>query len=94
MTTFIMMGKYSSQAVQGISAARTKKGNAIIKKCRGKLVAAYAMLGKSDLLLVVQFPDVQSAMKASLRLTKAFGISFVTSPALSIEEFDKLAGSK
>ena len=94
MTTFIMAGKYSAEAVKGISAARTTKGTRIVQQCGGKILAAYATLGEVDLVVVTEFPSVAQAMKASIALTKATGISFVTMPAVSVEEFDKLAGGK
>ncbi len=92
MATFLMFGKYSSQAMQEMSAARTQKAVDLIKQMGGKMVAAYAMLGEADLLAVVDLPDVAAAMKTSLALTRLTGIAFTTCPAVSIEEFDKLSG--
>jgi len=40
----------------------------------------------------VDFPGVAEAMKASVALAKLTGIGFTTSPAVPIEEFDKLVG--
>lgn len=91
MATFLMFGKYSSQAVQEISAARSNNCMDLIKQMGGRLVAAYAMLGEADLLVVVELPDVAAAMKTSLALSKLTGIAFTTCPAVSVEEFDKLA---
>ena len=94
MTTFIMTGKYSAESVKQISGGRTVKGTKIVKQCGGHIVAAYATLGKADLLLIAEFPGVGEAMKASVALNKAFGISFATTPALPVEDFDKLVGGK
>ncbi len=91
MATFLMFGKYSSQAMQEMSAARTQKAVDLIRQMGGKMVAAYAMLGEADLLVVVDLPDVAAAMKTSLALTKLTGIAFTTCPAVSLEEFDKLS---
>jgi hypothetical protein len=41
---------------------------------------------------VVELPDPSQAMKTSAALTKKLGISFTTSPAVSVEDFDKLMG--
>jgi len=92
MTTFIMTGRYSAEAVRRISAARTTKGARIIRQCGGKLVAAYATMGKTDLLVIVEFPGVSEAMKASVALSKATGISLATVPAITLKDFDKLVG--
>ncbi|NOX56507.1 MAG: GYD domain-containing protein [Planctomycetes bacterium] len=91
MATFVMLGKYSSESVQGISADRTKKAEELIAGLGGKVNSVCAMLGPYDLLLITDFPDVKQAMKASLGLAKQTGISFTTCPAVSVEEFDQMA---
>jgi uncharacterized protein with GYD domain len=90
MATYLMFGKYSSEAVRKISAERTKKATAIVGDCGGEIKAGYVLLGEIDLVLVVEFPAVKEAMKASVALSKLLGISFATSPAVSVKEFDKL----
>ncbi len=94
MTTFIMTGRYSAEAIKQISANRTTKAAKIIQQCGGKIVAVYATLGKNDLLAIVEFPGVSDAIKASVGLNKALGIAFSSVPAIGLEEFDKLVGGK
>ena len=91
MATFLMFGKYSAQALKEMSPERTQKAITLIKKLGGEVKAAYAMLGETDLLVVVELPDIEAAMKASLGLSRMTGIAFTSAPAVSIEEFDKLA---
>ena len=50
----------------------------------------YALLGEMDLALIAEFPDTFSAMKASIALSKLTGISFSTSEAMTVEEFDRM----
>ena len=90
MTTFIMLGKYSQQAVKEMSPNRTEKAGNLIKKLEGKVKSIYATLGEHDVLFIVDFPTVQQAMKASIAIGKLTGISFSTSAAVPIEEFDKM----
>jgi uncharacterized protein with GYD domain len=90
MATFFMFGRYSSEAVKGMSAKRTKEAEGLIKKYGGKVEAMYALLGEKDLVFILTFPGIEQAMKASVALGKTTGISFTTSPAVTIEEFDKL----
>jgi len=90
MAKFFMYGKYSQEAMKGISAERTRKAINLIKKCRGKVNAAYALLGQYDIVLITDFPDVADVMKASIGLNKLSGIAFTSFPAISIEEFDKI----
>ena len=90
MSTFIMFGKFSTESIKNISAERTKKSAAIVKDCGGEVKAIYALLGDIDAVAIADFPDVKSAMKASVELSKLLGVSFTTAPALTAEEFDKL----
>jgi uncharacterized protein with GYD domain len=90
MATFVMIGKYSPAAMEGISPQRTDQAVALMGKYGGKLEAAYALLGERDLVFVADFPDTTQAMKASVALTKMTSIAFTTSPAVTIAEFDKI----
>ena len=90
MATYLMFGKYSIDAVGKISAERTKNATAVIGDCGGEVKAAYALLGEKDLVLIVELPGTEEAMKASIALSKLLGISFATLPAVSVEDFDKL----
>ena len=91
MATYFLFGKYTSDGVKGISADRTEKAKEELKKIGGTLKDAYALLGDYDLAIIVDLPGNEEAMKASLALAKMTGIAFTTSPAVSIEQFDKLA---
>ena len=90
MNTFIMFGKYSSEAIKGMSPDRTKEGLNLIKKFGGEIQAMYALLGKFDLIFILTFPGIEQAMKASVSLSKMTGISFTTAPAVTVGEFDKI----
>jgi len=93
MAKFFMYGKYSNEAMKGISADRTKKALEAITKAGGKVNSMYAMLGKYDIVLITDFPGVADVMKASIALNKLTGIGFKSFPAISIEEFDKMMGA-
>lgn len=90
MGTFFMFGKYSSEALKGMSAKRTGEANNLISKLGGKVISIYALMGAYDLVLIVNFPGVEQAMKASVALSKSTGVSFTTSPAVTVEEFDRM----
>lgn len=93
MGLYLMFGKYSMEAVGKISAARTKSAGELIAGLGGKLKGGYALLGKTDLVMIAEFPGTEQAMKASVALAKLLGISFTTAPAVTIDEFDKLVGA-
>ena len=90
MATFFMFGKYTSEAIREISIERTQQAVAEIKKLGGEITAMHALLGEYDLLFCVSLPGIEDAIKASVRLKKLTGISFSSSPAVSVEAFDQM----
>ena len=66
MPIFMMFGKYSSQALEGISSDRTDKAVELIEKNGGKVVSMYAVMGEHDLVFTLDFPDAEKAFAASV----------------------------
>jgi uncharacterized protein with GYD domain len=90
MPIFMMFGKYSTDALKGVSSERTKKAVKIIEKNGGKVISMYAVLGEHDLVFTLDFPNAENALLASGTLNVLTGISFVTSPVVDVEQFDRL----
>jgi len=90
MAKFFMYGKYTKEAMEGISTDRTNKALDAIAKAGGKVNSMYALLGKYDIVLITDFPGVAEVMKASVALNKLTNISFTSFPAITMEEFDKI----
>jgi uncharacterized protein with GYD domain len=90
MPIFLMFGKYSPDALKGISPQRTDKAVELIKMNGGKVVSMYAVLGEHDLVFTLDFPDGEKALATSVALSNMTGISFTTSPVVEVEKFDKL----
>jgi uncharacterized protein with GYD domain len=90
MATFFMFGKYSSESLNQISNERTDKAVSLIHKFGGQVSSMYTLLGEQDLVLIVEFSDIEQVMKASIALTKMTSIGFKTSPAIPVEDFDKI----
>ncbi|MCC6758367.1 MAG: GYD domain-containing protein [Candidatus Omnitrophica bacterium] len=90
MQTYVMIGKYSSEAVRDISSNRTDRSIHLIKELGGKVHSMYTLLGGYDVVVTVDFPDLKTAMKASLGLTILTGIGFSTYPAISVSDFDSM----
>ena len=90
MPIFLMFGKYSSEALKGISPERTDRAVELIRKNGGRVVSMYAVLGEHDLVFTLDFPDAEKALATSIALSKMTGISFTTSPVVEVEKFDKL----
>jgi uncharacterized protein with GYD domain len=94
MATFFLFGKYSAASLKGISARRTQTAAATVKKLGGELKSMHVLLGEHDLVLIVELPGIAEALRCSLSLARQSGISFTTAPAISVEQFDKLAAAK
>ena len=90
MATFILFGKYSAEALKGMSPARTQQITDTIKKFGGQVQGMYATLGDQDLVFILQLPGVEQAMQVSVALNKMTGIAFTTAPALTAAEFDQI----
>ena len=90
MATFFMFGTYGKDSLKGISAARTKEAEALIKKLGGRLTSAYGLLGEKDLVLIVDLPGAEELTKASIGLARLTGISFSSMQAIPVDQFDKL----
>ena len=90
MPIFMMFGKYTTEAMQGISPERTEKAVELIKANGGTIVSMYAVMGKHDLVFTIDFPAAENAFATSVALNRFTGITFTTSPVVEVEMFDKL----
>ncbi len=90
MTIFMMFGKYTNEALRGISPERTDQAVELVKANGGKVISMYAVMGEHDLVFTLDFPDAESAFATSVALNRLTGISFTTSPVVEVEMFDKL----
>ena len=61
MATYLLFGRYSADALKGISAKRSEEARALIKH-GGELKSAYATLGGIDLVMIADLPDNSRAI--------------------------------
>ena len=90
MPIFMMFGKYTATAMEGISPERTHKAVEIIQEHGGKVISMYAVMGEHDLVFTLDFPDMEQALSASVDLNRLTGITFTTSPVVEVEKFDRM----
>jgi uncharacterized protein with GYD domain len=90
MQTFFMFGSYSEEALDNVSAKRTKDVSKLVDKAGGKVKSIHALLGDVDLVIIVEMPGIEEMMKLSAVLSRKTGIAFASYPAVSVEAFDKL----
>jgi uncharacterized protein with GYD domain len=91
MATFFFCGRYSAEALANISPERTAKAKKLIKELGGKVVGVYGLLGDTDLVVIADLPGTTEAVKASIGLRRLTDISFSTTVAIPVDEFDKIA---
>ena len=91
MAKFVMLGRYTPASIGDISASRTEGAEEVIRAHGGETIGIYALLGTFDLVLIVELPDVETAMRVSLELTRLTGVGFQTAPAVDVARFDALA---
>lgn len=94
METYFMIGKTTTDAIRTISSNRTEKAIHMVREMGGDIVSMHALIGGIDYIIVVNFPTMREAMKASLALSVLTGISFATYPAITLGDFDSLAAIK
>ena len=68
-----------------------EKAEEVIRAHGGEAIGVYALLGAFGLVLIVELPDIKTAMRVSLELTRLTGVGFQTSPAVDVARFDTLA---
>jgi uncharacterized protein with GYD domain len=88
-----MLGTLTQEARNAVSSKRTEDAMALIKKHGGEFKAGYALLGEVDFVVVLDLPDIEHAIQVSIGLSRLLDINFRTAPAVSIDEFDKLAAA-
>ena len=93
MNTFYMFGTYGAEMFRDVSAGRTKEIEAMVKNYGGEIIQVHILIGKrkDDLVLVVNFPDLETTTLFSIAMTNKLGILFVTHPAITMEKFDEIA---
>ncbi len=90
MKIFVLLGKYSQEALKEACAARTEQAVKIIEKYGGKVLNIYGLLGEYDLILLLEFPSPGQALETSVALNRLTGIAFKTLPAVDVKEFDEM----
>lgn len=90
MCTYILLGRYSFEAIKGINVTRTRMAHDLAKKYKGSIKSVYALCGNTDLILITEFPGTAEALQFSVALTRHTGIAFSTSEAIAADRFDQL----
>lgn len=82
-----MFGKSSSEELREITVKYTAEVANLIQHFGGDVKSMYVMLREKYLFLILVFPGIKRATKASIALSKLTGISFRILSATTVEEF-------
>ena len=80
MTIFISQGRYTRDAIRGMTANpedRSKAVGKLMKAAGGKLLSYYVTFGEYDFLLVAEAPDEKAMAAAALAAAGGGGVSDV-----------------
>ncbi len=75
-----------AQALKGCQAD-IEEARKEIEKAGGKIINAYALLGRYDFLYIVEFPEEKSALKVLLKTVMKGKVAPETLVAIPLEEF-------
>ena len=92
MAKYLITGSYTAQGTKGLLTEGGSGRRAVIEKALkgmgGKLDAMYYAYGDTDVVLIVDMPDVASGLALSLAANASGTIEVKTTPLLTIEEVD------
>jgi uncharacterized protein with GYD domain len=95
MPTYITLLKYTQQGVAKVkdSPKRLDAGRKAFKKMGVEIKDTYLLMGRYDLLCVIEAPDDDSIAKAMLSLGSQGNVQTETMRAWNEQEFRKIASS-
>ena len=93
MAKYLIQGSYTPEGAKGLARAggssrRTIVGE-MIKKAGGTMEAFYYAFGDSDVYIIIDLPDVASAVALSLAVNASGAVGLKTIPLFSAEEMDE-----
>jgi len=95
MPTYIALLKWTSQGIANVrdSGKRLDAGREAFAKAGLKLKDAYLIMGRYDLVTVVEAPDDETYAKATLALGAQGNVSSETLKAFTEDEYRRIIGS-
>jgi uncharacterized protein with GYD domain len=92
---YITLLRYTAKGIEGIkqSPARTESAKKSFQLLGGKMHAFYLTMGQYDAVVVSEFPDDESAAKATLAAGALGSVRTETMRAFTEEEYRKIVAS-
>jgi len=93
MSTYVTLWKYTKDGL--VDMRKTPERYEVVKKivtdAGGKLLAIYGLIGRYDVITIMELPDEKAAASTILKICSKGRITAQTMTALSIDDFLKVA---
>jgi len=92
MPVYVTLWKYTKEGLTDIknTTERYKVVNEIITSHGGRVVGAYGLIGRYDVMTIVELPDEKALVSSILKICSKGRVTAETLTALPIEDFLKL----
>ncbi len=92
MAVFVALGTITEDGIKNLEAmsARHKRAVERAEQRGGKILASYALLGQYDYLVLLEAPDIKTAMYVLTREAHGGNVRYETMAAIPMEEFAEL----
>jgi len=89
MPIYITLFRSTAEGTKGLKESQRyiEEGQKEIREAGGKIINAYALLGRYDFLYITEFPDQKSALKVLFKTAMKGRVAPETLVAIPLEEF-------
>lgn len=89
MPTYVLLTKFTEQGIEHVadSPERTAEAQSLVESLGGTWKDFYVTMGQYDGVVIVEFPDDETAATAALELASSGNVTTETLRAFSLEEF-------
>ncbi len=93
MPKFLIKVSYTAQGAQGMlkegGTKRREAADALVKSGGGTIESFYYTLGDSDAIVIIDAPDLVSALSMSVKINASGAVTTSTTPLVTVEEMDE-----
>jgi uncharacterized protein with GYD domain len=89
MPIYVTLFSSTAEGTKGLKETKRylEEGEKDIKEAGGKILAAYALMGRYDFIYITEFPDQKSALQVLFRTAMKGRVAPETLVAIPLEEF-------
>ncbi len=89
MPIYVSLFRSTEEGTKGLKETKRylEEGEKDVREAGGKILAAYALMGRYDYIYITEFPDQKSALKVLFRTALKGRVAPETLVAIPLEEF-------